>query len=84
MIERDPEECVGAAVDQDDAGYRVTLERADGARVPIACESADAAANLLRLMNPPSDAVAIRLPRGDARDALLLAMGEELPARTLH
>lgn len=52
--EKDPAECIGAAVVAAGAGFVVRLDRADGGSMEIACESAARAAELLRAMTPPN------------------------------
>ena len=52
--EQDPAECIGAAIFAEGAGYIVRLDRADGERMEVACESGTRAADLLRQLAPPN------------------------------
>lgn len=81
-IERDPEECVDAIVeDHVHAGFVVHLGRADGAPVPpIFVGTTARAIELVLEMNPAR--IHLRVAAGEARDAMLAAFVDVEVERT--
>ena len=90
MIEiEQPEECVAAVVEHAHGAVVVYLLRADGQEVPITVTSSEAAIDLVNSMNPQK--ITLRVPYGEARNAMLhafpdaLIAGDPAPqARTIH
>ena len=86
MFAADPFEAESAVIESlQTGGYCERITRADGANVPINCETAESAAELIAAMDPAECFVFI--PESPSRDAMLHALGDdghsEAP-RTLH